>query len=260
MGIEKAKIDKHFLTIASLLERTHCKLGFEDGRALRNLFNNVLMNLLSGFSTTQLGHTEELLANAIIAYFERSAKSGIFASGNWLEMELADNLHECRVEAELKMQAIDELPSLHDWTPSPSKNSDERVHRYIAAEAAGAASQLSTSTQLLDKISSFGGQSIVPTGKNIYLFYKGENSGVDPHIDRDEHEVNVLTVLEHGKVDKLTSAFMTVGTGLVVQSRQMCVGDWIAFYGGGTVHGRSNCSPGEWVVVLSMGFVVHHEQ
>jgi hypothetical protein len=256
MRAEKAKSDELFLAMASLLENTHRKLDFEDGRALRNLFNNVLMNLLSGFSTTQLGDTEEFLANAIIAYFERSAKSGIFASGNWFEMGLANNLHECQVEAELQMKAIRDLPSLNDWTLRLYKNSEERVHRYIAAEAAIAASQLSTSTQLLDKVSSLGGQSIVPTGKNIYLFYKDENSGVDPHIDRDEHEVNVLTVLEHGKVDRSTSAFMTVSTDLGIQPRHMCVGDWIAFYGGGTVHGRSNCSPGEWVVVLSMGFRV----
>jgi len=256
MEVEGASSDKHLLVMVSLLERTHGKLSFEEGRALRNLFNSVLMNLLSGFNTAQLGYVEQSLANAIISYFERSAKSGIIASGNWFEMGLVDKLHECQAEAELKMQAIEKLSSPRNWTLQLNKSSEERVHRYTVAEAAGAANRLSTSTQLLDTVASIGEQRIVPTGKNIYLFYKGENSGVDPHIDRDEHEVNVLTVLEHSKVDKSTSSFTTVGTDLDIRPRQMCVGDWIAFYGGGTVHGRSNCSPGEWVMVLSMGFVV----
>jgi hypothetical protein len=256
MGIGETSSNENLLTVVSLLESTHHDLNFEERRDLRNLFVNVLMNLLSGFKIGQLSRSEKLLASSIIAYFERSTKSGIIAFGNWFEMGLEKELYGCRVEAELKAKAIHKTSSPCDWTLQSKKDRENRVHRYTAAEAEAAVSNLSASSQLLDAIAHAGGQEIVPTGKNIYLFYDGENSGVDPHIDRDEYEVNVLTVLEHSKTDRSTSSFMTVGADLNIQKREMRIGDWIAFYGGGTVHGRSNCSFGERLVVLSMGFSV----
>jgi len=71
-----------------------------------------------------------------------------------------------------------------------------RFHDHYVASSAPVAREISLSSSIHTFLEEHVG-AVIPTYKANYLYYDAPGLGIDPHVDKDEFSLNILTMLEH---------------------------------------------------------------
>lgn len=71
-----------------------------------------------------------------------------------------------------------------------------RFHDHYVSSGAPVAREISLSDKIHHFLENNIG-SVIPTFRANYLYYDAPGLGIDPHVDKDEFSLNILTMLEH---------------------------------------------------------------
>ncbi|WP_150123925.1 hypothetical protein [Methyloversatilis sp. RAC08] len=96
---------------------------------------------------------------------------------------------------------------------------------------------------------------VMPTGVASYIYYDGEGHGLDPHIDTEVYEINVIVMLEHVLPVSGEPSHLLIYENDVVPNRVLLVpGEVLILNAGSVVHAREDMARGEKVSILTVGF------
>jgi len=127
------------------------------------------------------------------------------------------------------------------------------LRRQYHARAGARGQALAESADMLGLIS----QSVVdavPRDAN-YLYYERPGDGIDPHVDTDNFDLNVVIMLRHTWANTRSSALVLFPDGPQQQRRfQLQPGELVLFRATSVVHARSNVAEGEQVCNLGIGY------
>lgn len=223
--------EKRSPTIAEALLKAYSACPENERRNLRAFLNSALSGRMPDCRLPSLESVDAITVQGLIQFFEATAASGLIARGV--------------LAGELLRELSDEARHLHGKRSVSGRS--------WAVDGGPAARMVANDEKLHEALQSQLHTQIGPTGYNSYLYYEGSGSGLNPHVDRDEYEINVLVLLEHVSTRTPESSlrfWQTTGEQIV----DFSPGSWLAFHAGGTVHGRTNCGDGEAVTLVSLGF------
>lgn len=92
-----------------------------------------------------------------------------------------------------------------------------------------------------------------PTGIASYIYYDGEEHGLDPHVDTEVYAVNVILMLDH-EYTANPSHLLVYENGAQPEKILLKPGDMLILNAGCVVHAREDMGPGEKVGILTIGF------
>jgi hypothetical protein len=128
------------------------------------------------------------------------------------------------------------------------------IRRQFHAPAGPVGRALACSPDMLNLIERCAAAAI-PTGPANYLYYERPGSGIDPHIDTDQFDLNVLMVLSHTWLDRKRSALHLFPDGPDNALRfWLEPGQFVVFRATAIIHARSDVAPGEQVTNLGIGY------
>jgi len=129
---------------------------------------------------------------------------------------------------------------------------DLRFHDHYVASGAPVARQLSVSQAIADFLAPLVGP-ILPTYRANHLYYDAPGLGIDPHVDKDEFSLNVLTMLEHEPSDR-TSELILFPPDQDAIHVQLQPGESLIFFADSVTHQRTRTVEGETVRLVSFGY------
>jgi hypothetical protein len=127
-----------------------------------------------------------------------------------------------------------------------------RFHDHYVASGAPVARQLSVAQSIADFLAPLVGQ-ILPTYRANHLYYDAPGLGIDPHVDKDEFSLNVLTMLEHQPA-KRTSELILFPPDQDAIHVQLEPGESLIFFADSVTHQRTRTTDGETVRLVSFGY------
>lgn len=145
----------------------------------------------------------------------------------------------------------DDLAAL-DAESLANRQHAERFHDHYVRSGAPLARELSLS-QDIDKFLSDRVGPVLPTYKANYLYYDAPGLGIDPHVDKDEFSLNVLTMLEHSP-DERTSELILYPPEQDAVHIQLAVGESLVFFADSVTHQRTRTVAGESIRLVSFGY------
>ncbi|ALV07413.1 hypothetical protein [Roseateles depolymerans] len=96
---------------------------------------------------------------------------------------------------------------------------------------------------------------VEPTGVASYIYYDGQGHGLDPHVDTEVYEINVIVMLEHlHPVDAEPSHLLIYEDDVSPRRILLAPGEVVVLNAGSVVHAREDMKPGERVSILTVGF------
>lgn len=127
-----------------------------------------------------------------------------------------------------------------------------RFHRHYVASGAPIARELALSQSINDFLSSRVGP-ILPTYKANYLYYDEPGLGIDPHVDKDEFSLNVLTMLEHQPQRRQSELILYPPEQDAVRIH-LQPGESLVFFADSVTHQRTRTIEGEKIRLVSFGY------
>jgi len=143
------------------------------------------------------------------------------------------------------LRALDEESRAH-------RDRAVRFHDHYVASGAPVARQLSVSQAIADFLAPLVGP-ILPTYRANHLYYDAPGLGIDPHVDKDEFSLNVLTMLEHEPSDR-TSELILFPPDQDAIHVQLQPGESLIFFADSVTHQRTRTVEGETVRLVSFGY------
>jgi hypothetical protein len=128
----------------------------------------------------------------------------------------------------------------------------ERFHDHYVASGAPIAREIALSQSISDFLSSRVGP-VLPTYKANYLYYDEPGLGIDPHVDKDEFSLNVLTMLEH-QPDRRHSELILYPAGQDAVHIHLQPGESLVFFADSVTHQRTRTVDGEAIRLVSFGY------
>ncbi|MFH8471579.1 hypothetical protein [Streptomyces sp. NPDC018000] len=128
----------------------------------------------------------------------------------------------------------------------------ERFHDHYVASGAPIARELALSQSVNDYLSSQVGP-VLPTYKANYLYYDEPGLGIDPHVDKDEFSLNVLTMLEH-RPDRRQSELILYPPDQEALHVHLEPGESLVFFADSVTHQRTRTVAGEAIRLVSFGY------
>jgi len=127
-----------------------------------------------------------------------------------------------------------------------------RFHRHYVASGAPIARELALSQSITDFLSSRVGP-ILPTYKANYLYYDEPGLGIDPHVDKDDFSLNVLTMLEH-QAQRRQSELVLYPPEQDEVRVHLQPGESLVFFADSVTHQRTPTIEGEEIRLVSFGY------
>ncbi|SEO01336.1 hypothetical protein [Cryobacterium luteum] len=127
-----------------------------------------------------------------------------------------------------------------------------RFHDHYVASGAPVARQLSVSQSISDFLLPRVGP-VLPTYRANHLYYDAPGLGIDPHVDKDEFSLNVLTMLEHEPARR-TSELILFPPDQEEIHVQLQPGESLIFFADSVTHQRTRTVEGETVRLVSFGY------
>ena len=128
----------------------------------------------------------------------------------------------------------------------------DRFHDHYVASGAPLARELSLSQAVSDFLTPRVGP-VLPTYKANYLYYDEPGLGIDPHVDKDEFALNVLTMLEHSPRER-TSELILYPPDQDPLHLQLEPGESLVFFADSVTHQRTRTADGEAIRLVSFGY------
>ncbi|MFE5509507.1 hypothetical protein ACFQ9J_02645 [Streptomyces sp. NPDC056529] len=128
----------------------------------------------------------------------------------------------------------------------------ERFHDHYVASGAPLARELALSTKVHDFLVSQVGP-VLPTHKANYLYYDEPGLGIDPHVDKDEFSLNVLTMLQHSPEDRHSELILHPPEQDALRVH-LAPGESLVFFADSVTHQRTRTVAGETVRLVSFGY------
>lgn len=128
----------------------------------------------------------------------------------------------------------------------------ERFHDHYVASGAPLAREMALSSDINDFLSERVGP-VLPTYKANYLYYDAPGLGIDPHVDKDEFALNVLTMLEH-RPDQRHSELILYPPDEAPVHVQLAYGESLVFFADSVTHQRTRTVAGESIRLVSFGY------
>lgn len=128
----------------------------------------------------------------------------------------------------------------------------ERFHDHYVASGAPLARELALSSDISDFLSQRVGP-VLPTYKANYLYYDAPGLGIDPHVDKDEFALNVLTMLEHRPRRRHSELILYPPDESPVHV-QLAHGESLVFFADSVTHQRTRTVAGESIRLVSFGY------
>lgn len=95
---------------------------------------------------------------------------------------------------------------------------------------------------------------VEPTGVASYIYYDGEGHGLDPHVDTEVYEINVIVMLDHVLPARGKPSHLLIYDDVVPERVLLVPGEVVVLNAGSVVHAREDMAPGERVSILTVGF------
>jgi hypothetical protein len=131
------------------------------------------------------------------------------------------------------------------------RRSADRFHDHYVASGAPLARELSLSQDIDDFLVPLVGP-VLPTFKANYLYYDEPGLGIDPHVDKDEFSLNILTMLEHSP--ERHSELILHPPDEEPLHIQLAVGESLVFFADSVTHQRTRTVAGETIRLVSFGY------
>lgn len=133
-----------------------------------------------------------------------------------------------------------------------SRHRAERFHDHYVASGAPLAREMALSSDINAFLSERVGP-VLPTYKANYLYYDAPGLGIDPHVDKDEFALNVLTMLEHRPADRHSELILYPPDQEPVHI-QLAHGESLVFFADSVTHQRTRTVEGESIRLVSFGY------
>ncbi|MEV5410107.1 hypothetical protein AB0K60_14885 [Thermopolyspora sp. NPDC052614] len=127
-----------------------------------------------------------------------------------------------------------------------------RFHDHYVASGAPVARELALSQSISDFLTARVGP-VLPTYKANYLYYDQPGLGIDPHVDKDEFSLNVLTMLEHRPARRHSRLILHPPEQDAVHV-QLEPGESLIFFADSVTHERTRTVEGETIRLVSFGY------
>ncbi len=128
----------------------------------------------------------------------------------------------------------------------------ERFADHYVASGAPIAREIALSQSINDFLSARVGP-VLPTYKANYLYYDQPGLGIDPHVDKDEFGLNILTMLEHS-ADRPQSELILHPPEQAAVRIHLEPGESLIFFADSVTHQRTRTINGEAVRLVSFGY------
>lgn len=128
----------------------------------------------------------------------------------------------------------------------------ERFHDHYVSSGAPLAREMALSSDINDFLAARVGP-VLPTYKANYLYYDAPGLGIDPHVDKDEFALNVLTMLEH-RPDRRHSELILYPPDQEPVHIQLAHGESLVFFADSVTHQRTRTVAGESIRLVSFGY------
>jgi hypothetical protein len=132
------------------------------------------------------------------------------------------------------------------------RGSADRFHDHYVASGAPLARELSLSQAVNDFLTPLVGP-VLPTYKANYLYYDEPGLGIDPHVDKDEFSLNVLTMLEHSPTERQSELILYPPDQDPLHVR-LDAGESLVFFADSVTHQRTRTTTGEAIRLVSFGY------
>jgi hypothetical protein len=127
-----------------------------------------------------------------------------------------------------------------------------RFHDHYVASGAPTARGLALSPPVTDFLKPRVGP-VLPTYKANYLYYDEPGLGIDPHVDKDDFGLNVLTMLEH-RPDGGQSELILHPAGQDAVHLHLQPGETLIFFADSVTHQRTRTVDGEAIRLVAFGY------
>ncbi|MBM9504221.1 hypothetical protein [Actinacidiphila acididurans] len=128
----------------------------------------------------------------------------------------------------------------------------ERFQDHYVASGAPVARELALSQSVSDFLAAKVGP-VLPTYKANYLYYDEPGLGIDPHVDKDEFSLNVLTMLEH-RAEPRQSELILYPPDQEALRIHLDPGESLVFFADSVTHQRTRTVSGEAIRLVSFGY------
>jgi len=128
----------------------------------------------------------------------------------------------------------------------------ERFHDHYVSSGAPLAREMALSSDINDFLTERVGP-VLPTYKANYLYYDAPGLGIDPHVDKNEFALNVLTMLEH-RPDQRNSELILYPPDQEPVHIQLAHGESLVFFADSVTHQRTRTVDGESIRLVSFGY------
>ncbi|MDT0448222.1 hypothetical protein [Streptomyces hesseae] len=95
---------------------------------------------------------------------------------------------------------------------------------------------------------------VAPTRRANYLYYDEPGLGIDPHVDKDEFSLNILTMLEHRASSPQRSELILHPPGQEAMHFHLRAGESLVFFADSVTHQRTRTVAGEEIRLVSFGY------
>ncbi|MFJ8645300.1 hypothetical protein ACIRNI_04180 [Streptomyces sp. NPDC093546] len=95
---------------------------------------------------------------------------------------------------------------------------------------------------------------IAPTRRANYLYYDEPGLGIDPHVDKDEFSLNILTMLEHRSSGPQRSELILHPPGREAMRFHLQPGESLVFFADSVTHQRTRTVADEAIRLVSFGY------
>jgi hypothetical protein len=127
-----------------------------------------------------------------------------------------------------------------------------RFHDHYVSSGAPLAREMALSADINAFLSARVGP-VLPTYKANYLYYDAPGLGIDPHVDKDEFALNVLTMLEHQPTSRHSELILYPPDQEPVHI-QLAHGESLIFFADSVTHQRTRTVAGESIRLVSFGY------
>lgn len=128
----------------------------------------------------------------------------------------------------------------------------DRFQDHYVASGAPIAREIALSQTISDFLTAHVGP-VLPTYKANYLYYDLPGLGIDPHVDKNEFSLNVLTMLEH-RPDSRTSELILYPPEHDPLHVHLQPGESLVFFADSVTHQRTRTAEGESIRLVSFGY------
>ncbi|MEU6394188.1 hypothetical protein [Streptomyces sp. NPDC046939] len=129
----------------------------------------------------------------------------------------------------------------------------ERFMDHYVASGAPTARDISLSPMVLSFLTENVGE-IAPTRRANYLYYDEPGLGIDPHVDKDEFSLNILTMLEHRAGSGQRSELILHPPGQDAIHLHLKAGESLIFFADSVTHQRTRTTADEAIRLVSFGY------